>query len=287
MKPLRRKSNITGIIIVVLLAISIILAVLAVVSYRGEVREKIAVMSLQGIIISGETDEEGYVSSARFSETLYQLKDDEGVKAIVIVVNSPGGTPSASYEIAKAIEDVKKTKPVIAFLGDIATSGAYYAISPSTKIVSLPDTVTGSLGIIWVIENKEGHFEEEGIRYFVYKSGEMKDLGAPWREPTPEEEKLINSTVEEIFNRMMDEISSSRNLSSDVVAEISDARIFTGYKALELGLVDDIGTYHTAIEMAKSLSGAKSPVIQHIEPRDFENVTSKYLEKSFSGYPLS
>ncbi len=286
MKPSVKRNGFAW-VMVVLLIVSVSLAFISISGFKVVERDKIVIVPLQGIIISGDTDESGYVSSALFTRTLYRLKDDDRVKAIVIVVNSPGGTPSASYEIARSIDDVKKSKPVIAFLGDMATSGAYYAISPSTRIVALPDTVTGSLGVIWVIENKEGYYEDKGIKFFVYKSGEMKDIGAPWREPTSEEKELINSTIQEIFSRMMNEISDSRNLSEPVIEELSDARILTGYQAYQAGLVDEIGTLHSAIEMAKDLSGIESPELKYIELREIENISARYLEESFSGYPFS
>jgi len=287
MKQPGKELQYTRLIMVAMLGISVILAVVAILEFGMMEREEIAILPLQGIIISGDTDEDGYVSSARFTETLYRLMNDNSVKAIVITVNSPGGTPSASYEIAKSIEDVKKTKPVIAFLGDMATSGAYYAISPSTRIIALPDSVTGSLGVIWVIENREKHYEDEGIRFFIYKSGKMKDIGAPWREPSPDESELINSTIHEIFRRMMDEISASRNLSESNIDYLSDGKPLTGYRALQMGLVDEMGTLHTAIETAKNLAGVESPEIKHVEFRDLGNISARYLEKSFSGYPFS
>lgn len=281
--------------------VAIIFLVVAVIGisyivYPREItHEEIAVVTIQGTIVSGEVPpDSGYVSSVRISKLLMDLKENESVKGIVIRVNSPGGTPSASQEIMDAVEKVRERKPVVVSFGDIATSGAYYAVVPATIIYSNPDTVTGNIGVIWIIENKEGKYSDEGIKYYIYKSGQMKDMGAPWRAPTEEEEEWINQTIHEIFKRMVDQIVNYRNLTREEVAFISDGKVMTGAVARQHGLVDRLGTLEDAIDAAKELAEAPHAEVHYygedyIESGSDSQISKKarlhYLEMSPVGFP--
>jgi protease-4 len=216
--------------------------------------DKVAVIYVQGALITGQIPEGyGYTSSESISEKLRTAEENPMIKAIVLRVNSPGGTPAAAQEIVSEIK--KLTKPVIVSMGDIATSGAYYISAPAKKIFADPDTMTGSIGVIWVFTNKTESYENEGINYTVIKSGKYKDMGADWRGPTEEEQQYANEVVNDLFDRFVAEVAADRNMSIEKVKNLSDGRVYVGIRAKELGLVDSIGNLYDAIDDAGKIGG--------------------------------
>jgi protease-4 len=242
--------------------------------------EKVSVIYLQGILLSGQIPEDyGYASSEEIIKKLRDAEEDVSTKAIVLRINSPGGSPAASQEIVKEIK--KLTKPVVVSMGDIAASGAYYVAVAADRIFASPDTMTGSIGAIWIFENKSGYYEEEGINFTVVKSGEYKDMGANWRGPTENETEYAEEVIQELHERFVKEIAEGRNLSMDYVRNLSDGRIIMGEEAKELGLIDEIGNLYDAIDEASRLGGiVGKPEIEYMrEEMDISSIL-KYWEES-------
>ena len=225
---------------------------------------KVAVIYVQGALITGQIPEGyGYVSSESISEKLRIAEDNPLIKAIVLRVNSPGGTPAAAQEIVSEIK--KLTKPVIVSMGDIATSGAYYISVPAEKIFADPDTMTGSIGVIWVFTNKTVSYENEGVNYTVIKSGKYKDMGADWRGPTEEEKQYADEVVNDLFERFVAEVAADRNMSIESVKNLSDGRVYVGTRAKELGLVDSMGNLYDAIDYAGEVGGiVGEPQVEYV-----------------------
>jgi len=141
--------------------------------------DKVAVIYVQGIMITGNLPGGlGYATSEEISKSIQDAADDKNVKAIVLRINSPGGTPAAAQEIVSEIKKAQEHKPVVISMGDVAASAAYYISAPADHIIANPDTMTGSIGVIWVFENRSEYFDEEGIDFYVAKSGDFKDIGA-------------------------------------------------------------------------------------------------------------
>lgn len=217
---------------------------------------KIAVIYIQGVMITGNLPGGlGYATSEEIGNSIRDAVDDRNVKAIVLRINSPGGTPAAAQEIVSEIKKAQEHKPVVVSMGDVAASAAYYISAPADHIIANPDTMTGSIGIIWVFENSSEYFDEEGVDFYVAKSGDFKDMGANWRGLSDDEKQYSEEVVLESFNRFVDEIASGRGLSRSEVKDMADGRIYTGSKAVELGLVDETGNLYDAIDVAAKLGG--------------------------------
>ena len=184
--------------------------------------------------------------------------DDNDVKAIVLRINSPGGTPVAAEEIISQINKTRKSKPVVVSMGDMATSAAYFVSSATDRIIADPDTFTGSIGVIWVFKNRTKYYNDEGINFYVAKSGNFKDLGSDWRGLSDDEKDYVQSIINESYNRFVGSVAHGRNLSVDYVRSVADGRIYTGTRAKEMGLVDELGGLYDAVTVAGKLAGIKS-----------------------------
>ena len=226
---------------------------------------KVAVIYVQGIMITGNLPGGlGYATSEEISKSIQDAADDKNVKAIVLRINSLGGTPAAAQEIVSEIKKAQEHKPVVVSMGDVAASAAYYISAPADHIIANPDTMTGSIGVIWVFENKSEYFDEEGIEFYVAKSGDFKDMGANWRGLNDAEMQYSDEVVMEAFDRFVDEIASGRGMNRSEVKDMADGRIYTGSRAVELGLVDESGTLYDAIDVAAKLGGIEGePVVSY------------------------
>ena len=230
--------------------------------------EKVEVIYVEGILVTGDIPPGfGYAASENICTELRAADRDDAVKAIVLRMNSPGGTPAAAQEILTEIKRIEK--PIVVSMGDIAASGAYYIAAPADVIIANPDTITGSIGVIWVFENREGEYREEGINYTVVKSGEMKDMGAPWRNLTEEEEGYANEMVTSAFERFVEVVASGRNMTINETRNLSDGRVYLGADAMELGLVDELGNLYDAIDIAGELGGIEGePKVEYANKMD-------------------
>ena len=217
-------------------------------------KDQVAVIYVQGMMITGGMpDGFGFSTSENVCKHLRLAADDDNVEAIVLRVNSPGGSLAAAQEIKREIEKAKENKPVVISMGDVAASAAYHISSSADRIVANPGTITGSIGVIWVFENKSGYYDEEGIEHWVAKSGEFKDMGADWRNLTVDEQAYADEVVMEVFSMFVDDVAAGRNMTREEVLNLSDGRIYTGATAMDLGLVDETGNMYDAIDIAAEL----------------------------------
>jgi protease-4 len=181
---------------------------------------------------------------------------DKNVKAIVLRINSQGGSPAAAQEI---VEEIKKAKakgiPVVVSMGDLAASAAYYISASADYIIANPSTNTGSIGVIWVFQNMTESNNKSGVDYYVAKSGELKDMGSTWRGLKDTEKEYANSVVMESYEDFITQISSGRNMNRSEVKALADGRIYTGATAKKLGLIDGFGNLYDAIDKAAELGG--------------------------------
>lgn len=220
----------------------------------GIAKNRVEVVYVQGVMLTGSIPSGfGIAASEEITKSLMEASEDDGVKAIVMRVNSPGGSPAAAQEITSAMKKIKK--PIVVSMGDVAASAAYYISAPSDKIIANPDTITGSIGVIWVFENRSAFYKEEGTSFYIAKSGELKDMGGDWRGLSDEEKRYADQTISEVYGRFISEVAQGRNLSLSNVKDMADGRVYTGAKARELGLVDDFGNLDDAINVAASLGG--------------------------------
>jgi protease IV len=227
------------------------IAIIGVMARGGGIGEKIAVVDVQGVITTGSD------SGGLFSETgagsdsiisaLERAKKDRDVKAVVLRIDSPGGSPAASEEIYQEIIRVKAFKPVYASMGDVAASGGYYVASPCDQIYADKATITGSIGVIFESTDLSGLFKKLGVDMQVVKSGKFKDIGSSNRPMTPEEKQLIQAMINDTFDQFIQAVSDGRHMKKERVRELATGAVYTGRQAKKLGLIDEIGGFRETI----------------------------------------
>ncbi|MCZ6679349.1 MAG: signal peptide peptidase SppA [Candidatus Poribacteria bacterium] len=207
--------------------------------------EKVAIIDIVGTISEAATT----------IDEIHQYRDDSTVKAIVLRINSPGGSVAPVQEIYSELK--KLEKPVVASMGSTAASGGYYIASAANEIFANPGTLTGSIGVILQFTNLKGLYEKVGLDQQVVKSGEFKDIGSPVRDLTDEERKLLQGTIDDVHSQFVDAIFEGRqeHLTREEITALADGRIFSGQQALERKLVDRLGNLPDAIDRAGELGG--------------------------------
>lgn len=220
----------------------------------GISKNRVEVIYVQGVMLTSSVPTGfGIATSEEITKSLKDASDDDGVKAIVMRINSPGGSPAAAEEIVSTMKKINK--PIVISMGDVAASAAYYISAPADKIIANPDTMTGSIGVIWEFQNRSVFYNDSGTSFYISKSGEFKDMGGDWRGLSDEEKRYADQVISEAYSRFVKEVAIGRNLSLSKVKDLADGRIYTGEKARELGLVDDLGNFDDAIDAAAKLGG--------------------------------
>ena len=259
--PQKKKRRLIPYVLIILALITIILVSAAAIINGFGIGEnlgssqKVAVIYIQGTMMTGSVPAGlGYATSEEISENIRSAVKDKDVKAIVLRINSPGGSPAAAQEI---VEEIKKAQahgiPVVVSMGDSATSAAYYIAAPANYIIANPSTVTGSIGVIWIFQNMSAAYQNNGTDYQIVKSGELKDMGSPWRGLTDTEKKYANTVVMEVYDNFVTEVSEGRNINRSDVKALADGRVYTGVRAKELRLIDGFGDIYDAIDKAAEL----------------------------------
>ena len=212
------------------------------------------------------------------------LKEDKRVRAVILEIDSPGGSAPASEFLYGAITRLAARKPVIAFVRGIGASGAYMAACGATKIVALPSSIIGSIGVISIGPVAKDLLKRIGIDVTVSKSGEYKDMGAFYRDPTKEEMQKRDELITQFFDIFVDIVAASRRMTPDNVKKYATGEIFTGKRAAEFGLIDEVGDMDRAIALASEL-GQVPPKISYARPRRplfqklFSRVGSSFAEE--------
>jgi protease IV len=223
--------------------------------YKGLARDKIAVIYAHGDVVMGNRGE-GTISSERISKAIRKARRDSTIKAIVLRVNSGGGSALASEVIWREVDLAKDVKPVVASMGDVAASGGYYIVAPADTIVANPNTITGSIGVFSVLPNAQKFFNNKlGINMDVAKTNPYADIGNPFRPLEDEETALIRFGIEKIYDTFVSHVSSGRDMTWQEVDAIGQGRVWSGANALENGLVDVYGGLNQAIEIAAGMCG--------------------------------
>jgi protease-4 len=231
-------------------------------------QNKVAVISLSGPI---QSESSGFlfggsvITPESVRNELDRAKNDSAVKAIVLQIDSPGGSVAASQEIVNLLEEIKK--PIVVSMSDLAASGGYYISAGADKIVALPGTLTGSIGVISEMPNLKGLFDKLGIDMQVFKAGEHKDMYAGFRELTPEEQTIMQDMTDQLYNQFIQVVAKGRSLSEAKVRELATGQLYTGIQAKELGLVDELGGLETAIDEAAALAGISHPEVEYYKPQ--------------------
>lgn len=238
------------------------------------VGDAIAVIPIDGVIAG--TGGAGVITPQDFRDKLNQALDDESVKAVVLRVDSPGGTVAASEEIALYVKAAEK--PVVVSVGDVDASGAYMVSSQADRIIALPGSAVGSIGVITEIPNVAGLLDKLGVEFTVITAGKYKDAGSPYRSLTASEQALIQGSVDEVYGQFIDIVAEGRKLPRSKVESLATGWAWNGTEAKKLGLVDQIGTFDDALEIAAKLGKIKGDydTVSYDEPQ-FEDVFGSIL----------
>lgn len=257
--------------VIVLMVLGLLTSILA----RLPIGDRVAVVKVKGAIIEPD----------RIVERIQSAKEDESVKALVLRVDSPGGSVGASQEIYRALEDFKASgKPLIVSMGNVAASGGYYISAPADVIFANPGTITGSVGVIVQHTEVKDLLEKLGIKTTSIKTGKFKDTLSPFRELTPEEKEYIRSTIHDAYEQFLQAILKYRSnkISEEKLRNIADGRIFTGKVAKELGLVDELGNLQDAINKARQMAGVPKARVFYMEER--KGILRRLMEEDFQGF---
>ena len=231
---------------------------------KGWSRDKIAVVEVEGLLMNARAG--GFLQPTEnkvslFTQQMEEAANDPSVKAVVLRVNSPGGTVTASDVMYQTVRDFREKtgKPVVAATQEVAASGGYYVALASDKIVAHPTSVIGSIGVIFNTMEFEGTLAKLGIRADAIKSGPLKDMGSPFRAMLDPERKVMQGMVDEYYTRFLNVVREHRPGACDPEKfnVATDGRVFTGETAVAMGLADRTGRLDDAIDLARELSGAK------------------------------
>ncbi|WP_334097848.1 signal peptide peptidase SppA [Methanobacterium formicicum] len=257
----------------------LVVAVLVVVLSSGG--GTVAVIPIQGEIgySSSNVLGGGVVNPDVVKEQIRGAEDDGSVCAILLEINSPGGTPVASEEIMNEIKNSKK--PVVSWISDSGASGAYLAATGSDKIVASNSSMVGSIGVIMDLTNLSDLYEKLGINRSSIKAGKYKDMGADYRDLTLEEQSILQVMVNENYDNFISIVAENRNLTHEYVASIAEGRIYTGKQAKDLKLIDEVGGKDEALDLAARLGGIPGSykVVTMSSPQSFDDILSSLSSK--------
>src|SRR5438132_13017460 len=244
---------------------------------QGTATDKILMMDLSGVISekgSSNPLSESEDLVALIKEELTLAAEDSQIKALLLRINSPGGTVTASDVIHHEINEFKSKRkiPVVTVIMDVGASGGYYIAVAADRIIAHPTSVTGSVGVIMLRVSAEGLLQKIGVEASAIKSGAKKDIGSPFRPMTEDERAIFQSMINGFFSRFLDVVSKGRSLPADQLKVIADGRVLTGPQALQLGLVDQVGYLDDGIAAAKKLAGVTDArVIMYARPEAYRN----------------
>ncbi len=234
---MRRHPVISGICLLTLIGMVFFAAIYGLGLFRAEnplnLGEKVGVIPIEGII--GE--------AADIIDQINEFAESNGIRAVVLRIDTPGGGVAPSQEIYQAVRELRKKKKVVVSMGSVAASGGYLIAVAADRIVANPGTITGSISAVMHYANVEELMKKVGVRSSVIKSGKFKDIGSPVREMTADERSLIQGIVDDIYDQFVRTVSENRKIPLSKIVQLADGRIFTGRQAKELRLIDDLEAF--------------------------------------------
>ena len=204
-------------------------------------------------------------------------RDNDNVKALLLFINSPGGGVAASQALYHAVLSAREVKPVVAVLGAVAASGGYYVACAADSILAHEGTITGSIGVVAQYIRTEELYHKIGVDVTVLKSGKYKDVGSPHREMTGDEKVYLRELLETVYDQFVRAVADGRGMSVRQVRRLAEGRLYAGEEAVEAGLVDQIGTFENALDIAAEMGGIEG------EPRVIKRRISRPLLERFLG----
>ena len=254
-----------------------------VIDWRGE---KIALIYAEGDIVDGRADEQGIIASETYRNLIRKARLDRSVKALVLRVNSGGGSAMASETILRELALAKQEKPVIVSFGDVAASGGYYIACAADSIFAQPVTITGSIGVFGIIPNMQNFFRNKiGVTFDGVKTGPYADAGAIYRPLNENERKMVQAQVDMIYSQFKQKVADGRKKDTAYIDSIGQGRVWAGTRAKEIGLIDRFGGLDDAVKSAASMAKlSEYSVREYPEPRNiFEQLFGKSDPLNYRG----
>jgi protease-4 len=246
-------------------------------SLRLATGPRIGVIEVKGVIGAGGRDG---VEAEPVLKAIRRFQNDTDMKGVVVRIDSPGGAVAPSQEIRDELEKLSRAdKHVICSLGNVAASGGFYVAMGCDRIVAEPGTLTGSIGVISQFVNVKGLLERFAVKSETVKSGRLKDVGSPFRDMTPEDRAYWQAVSDRIHAQFIRAVAEARGMTEARVRSFADGRVITGEEALELGLVDEIGNFHDAIDVAMREADLKGEPSLVYPPED----RAHFLEQLLGG----
>jgi protease-4 len=245
--------------------------------------DQIAIVYAEGTIVEGQGDR-GQIGGDKLAKELRKLQGKEEVKAVVLRINSPGGSATASEVILREIKRLDATKPVIISMGDVAASGGYWIAMGGQRIFADNDTITGSIGVFGLLLNIQKIANNNGIDWDTVKTGELADISTITRPKNPQELEIYQAAVNRFYDLFIETVAKGRKLSPDKVRSVAQGRVWTGKDAVKIGLVDQIGGLEAAVQYAAKTaklgddwSLKEYPRSQSWQEELFSNLLQTYL----------
>ncbi len=216
--------------------------------FRG--RAGVAVVEVHGVI-------GGQVSIPVYARLFDSIARSKRYRALLLDIDSPGGSASGSEVLYYSLQKVAERKPVVAYVRGIGASGGYYLCCAATKVIALPTALVGSIGVIYLRPVLEQLLGKVGVEFSVFKEGRLKDMTGFWRRPTSEEEDKFQGLLSEIYDNFVSVVTRARPIEESSVRELATGEVFTAKRGQEVGLVDDLGSFDDALETAAQLGNAR------------------------------
>ena len=246
--------------------------------------QRIAVLYAQGSIVGGEGSI-SEIGSQRFAREIRKLRHNDDIKAVVLRINSPGGSATASEIILREIQLTKKEKPVVVSMGDVAASGGYWIATGADYIFAESSTITGSIGVFGLLFNVQEVANKNGVSWDIIKTTNLADLQTVVRPKTGQELELYQRFVDNVYNKFLDKVAAARKLPRQKVAEIAQGRVWSGEDAKQIGLVDEIGGIEAAINFAGEKASLETWQVEEYpqyKGLNLNSLLSNFLTKSSS-----
>ena len=241
--------------LIILIGLIVVFGLLITAYYFSHDEQRgVTVIRMEGTMVTGRASDADTIGSEVVGRELRNAADDPMIEAIVLRVNSPGGTPAAAQEIIRDLDYAKSKKPVVVSMGDMGTSAAYYVSAHADRIYANPDTFTAGIGVIWKFSDISRWMDKEGFNISIVKSGSKKDMGSTSRPISDEEQIYAQKIVNDSFENFITDVITHRPIAR---SDIDDGRIIRGADAIRLNIVDEIGNLNDAISGAKTMAESR------------------------------
>ena len=240
---------------------------------------RVGVVELKGTVGDGERG----IDADKVVKLLRKYDRDDDVRAVVVRIDSPGGAVAPSQEIYSALRNLRKKKKVVASLGNLAASGGYYIAAAADQIYASPGTLTGSIGVIWTHFNVRGLLEAVKIEETTIKAGKYKDTLSPFRPLNELDREELQAISEDTYGQFIRDVAEGRGLKEEEVRKLAEGRIYTGRRAKDLRLVDELGGFQDAVAKAWQLAGQSGEPRMQMPPKDMVLSLRDLMRGAFQG----